>query len=691
MAPSGLRHPHNTLFNKVPQKHLITPAVDIDKAIDSIILSHYVPASVIINYDMEIIQFRGATSLYLQHAPGKASLNILKLIRPEIAFELRTAIHNAVKTKKTIHKSGIEFISNSSSKNLSLEVAPIKINKSEPLLLILFTEHEKPETFESHPKGAKQSASQKDRKIKKLEEELLAMRLDLRSITEEQESANEELQSANEEIASTNEEFQSVNEELETSKEEIESTNEELITTNQELQTRNELLIESESFSEAILSTIHEPMLILDKELRVKSTNKSFCEKFDICHISGLKRAEKACFRCERTISSKRADSWTLSNVDSAAGIPLYELGNKQWDIPQLLKMIEAVNTKRKSFENFEVKASFDEKGEKGEKTMLINGRHIVQTLHNENLTLLAFNDITEHNLNLIKEKEKEQLKKSIQEVKEHNTALEKAVRERTKQIEQASQILENKNKELENINEKLTAFNYVSSHDLQEPLRKIQLFAMHILENEEQNLSEKGKDYFDRMRQAALRMQTLIEDLLSYSRADNKKVKREITDINDIAKDVIEEFKEELKEKNAETDIHKRPILKVVRFQFHQLLHNLVGNAVKFSDPKKTLHITIKSEISKGEKLNNKNLQPHKKYFHISLSDNGIGFDPKYNDRIFEVFQRLHGKDEYKGTGIGLAICKKIVENHQGIITASGKINKGAVFNIYMPVDSAG
>ncbi|MCE9538202.1 MAG: chemotaxis protein CheR, partial [Bacteroidetes bacterium] len=315
------------------EKQISTNSIDLDKTIDSILLSNYVPASVIINYNMDILQFRGVTALYLQHSAGKASLNILKLIRPEIAFELRTAIHTAIKTKKRAEKSGIELRIDSSLKTIRLEVVPLNINREEPLLLILFNNQEKIEVLESTTNGAKNNSVLKDRRIKKLEEELMAMRNDLHSITEEQESANQELQSANEEIASSNEEFQSVNEELETSKEEIESTNEELTTTNQELQMRHELLTESYNYSEAILATIHEPMIILDKNVRVKSANKSFYKKFQ------MKEA-------------------------TTEGILLYELGNKQWNIPRLRKLIELVYSKGKGFENFEVKLHIQGIGE---------------------------------------------------------------------------------------------------------------------------------------------------------------------------------------------------------------------------------------------------------------------------------------------------------------------------------------
>ncbi|MES2574780.1 MAG: PAS domain S-box protein [Bacteroidota bacterium] len=249
---------------------------------------------------------------------------------------------------------------------------------------------------------------------------------------------------------------------------------------------------------------------------------------------------------------------------------------------------------------------------------------------------------------------------------------------------------LQQKNMELEKMNKELQSFAYISSHDLQEPLRKIQTFASQIMEKESQNLSDSGKDKFRRMQNAAQRMQALINDLLSYSRTNIQERKFEKTDLNKIIKEVKEDLRDELEQKNGviendevcdEINVH------IIPFQFRQLLYNLISNSIKFSKPDTGLHIKIECGIANGEKLKNDQLSPKIEYCHISISDNGIGFEQEYGERIFEVFQRLHGKSEYVGTGIGLAIVKKIVENHQGFIVAKGEHNKGATFDIYIPV----
>ncbi|MCI9844587.1 PAS domain S-box protein [Flavobacterium pectinovorum] len=249
---------------------------------------------------------------------------------------------------------------------------------------------------------------------------------------------------------------------------------------------------------------------------------------------------------------------------------------------------------------------------------------------------------------------------------------------------------LEQKNAELEQMNKELQSFAYISSHDLQEPLRKIQTFATQIIEKESDNLSDVGKDKFQRMQNAAKRMQTLINDLLSYSRTNIQERVFEKTDLSKIIDEVKEDLKEELEQHGGVIEKNRTWPIDVIPFQFRQLLYNLISNSLKFSKPGTPPVIKIDSEIIKGATLNDKKANKSSNYCHISISDNGIGFDQQYSAKIFEVFQRLHGKLEYTGTGIGLAIVKKIVENHNGFITASGEQDKGAIFDIYIPVNEA-
>ncbi|MBC7384065.1 MAG: PAS domain-containing protein [Bacteroidia bacterium] len=242
-------------------------------------------------------------------------------------------------------------------------------------------------------------------------------------------------------------------------------------------------------------------------------------------------------------------------------------------------------------------------------------------------------------------------------------------------------------NEDLEKMNKELQAFAYISSHDLQEPLRKIQTFSTRIIEKELDHLSDSAKDNFERIQAAALRMQTLIQDLLAYSSTNSDERKFEYINLGKITDLVQDDLKDDLQQRNATIETNGMCEVKVIPFQFTQLLHNLIGNSLKFSTLDRAPHIIISAEIIKGSELNNIKVSAEMNYCHITVSDNGIGFEPEYNEKIFEVFQRLHGKEKYKGTGIGLAIVKKIVDNHNGQITANGEVNKGATFNIYIPL----
>jgi PAS domain S-box-containing protein len=245
---------------------------------------------------------------------------------------------------------------------------------------------------------------------------------------------------------------------------------------------------------------------------------------------------------------------------------------------------------------------------------------------------------------------------------------------------------LEQKNKELEKMNAELESFAYLSSHDLQEPLRKIQTFASLIAEKELQRLSENGMGYFRRMESAAKRMQLLINDLLSYSRTSTAVSTFVHMDLREIIAEVKNELKETLEEKNGIIESEGDCKVNVIAYQFHQLMLNLIGNSIKFSKPGIPPLIQLKSEIVSSEEAGVLDLLPRKLYCHFTVTDNGIGFEPIYADRIFQVFQRLHGKGQYEGTGIGLAIVKKIVDNHHGVIRATGEPGKGARFDIYFP-----
>lgn len=233
--------------------------------------------------------------------------------------------------------------------------------------------------------------------------------------------------------------------------------------------------------------------------------------------------------------------------------------------------------------------------------------------------------------------------------------------------------------------NKELESFTFISSHDLQEPLRKIQTFSSRILIDEYDDLSDTVKNYFGRMQNAAMHMQNLINDLLAYSRTSASERKLENTNLRDLVEDAKLIFEDDIVERNAVIEVECNCELYVIPVQFRQLLQNLIGNSLKFSNPGFPPKISIKCDmLISAESI--KNLNSAERYHHIVVQDNGIGFESKYRKRIFEIFQRLDNKKQVHGTGMGLTIVKKIIENHNGYISATGKLNKGAKFDIYIP-----
>jgi PAS domain S-box-containing protein len=246
---------------------------------------------------------------------------------------------------------------------------------------------------------------------------------------------------------------------------------------------------------------------------------------------------------------------------------------------------------------------------------------------------------------------------------------------------------LRKKNEELERSNQELLSFSYVASHDLKEPLRKIQSFSSLIMEKERGKLSETTADYFNRIISASARMQKLIESLLEYSRMGTAELRFESVDLNEILEDVKSTLKEIIEQKNAVIENSGLPVFKAVPVQMQQLFLNLVSNSLKYSRTEAPPLIKLSAERIKSTDMISNGAFPFTEYWKINVADNGIGFEQKNEHKIFELFHRLHGKMEYGGTGIGLAICKRIVQNHEGIITAHGKPGEGSEFIVCLPV----
>jgi signal transduction histidine kinase len=269
------------------------------------------------------------------------------------------------------------------------------------------------------------------------------------------------------------------------------------------------------------------------------------------------------------------------------------------------------------------------------------------------------------------------------------NKSLEMEIKERKSSEEKIKllnrQLLENISS-LEQANKELDRFAFMASHDLQEPLRKIRMFSDRLSLKYSEVMDEDGKTNIQRIHKAAERMQNLITDILTFSKISVDTPSFVVCNMNNLLQEVLADLDEEVKAKNGKVIIETLPELSVNPSLIKPLFHNLIGNALKYSKKDTTPLVKITSEIS--AQLNGKANQGNVlKYCRIFIQDNGIGFDQKYAEEIFGMFKRLHHNSEFQGTGIGLALCKKIVEQHKGYISARSKINEGSTFIISLPL----
>lgn len=344
----------------IPGSHL-QREMDVEKETERLMLSLYMPASILIDKDLQILRFYGAAFPYLQPASGKASLNLLKLIRDELIFELRSLITQVKKENRSVRKDRITLIDDGQTREVTIEVHPIRTMPEPHMLLVLQPAAARAETPDVNPVAGYEQ-EQKDQRILALERELKDARGHVKSITEDFEAAREELQSANEEVLSSNEELQSVNEELETSKEELQSTNEELITINEELQLRNSELKSAFDYSRAIIQVIREPLMVLDTDLRVLTINNAFAGIFRL-------------------------------DAGEVEGNYLYEIGDRMFDLPRLLEQLRKMTTKQSWLQDFELEHVF---GGLGNKNLSLNALRMAADGGRKTRILLAIEDITQ-------------------------------------------------------------------------------------------------------------------------------------------------------------------------------------------------------------------------------------------------------------------------------------------------------
>lgn len=578
-----------------------------ERGAEKLLLTRYVPPSIVLNKNLTIVKFFGSISPYLEPVTGKASLNVLKIIRSDLVIYLGSLLQKAKKHERIVSREGIIVTVNGVSKQIAIEVTPIRDPSGSMLFLAVFKEsygaYRAGGTLGLHPPSRSQS---NESKIVNLEQQLTESRGLIRASNEQYETIYEELQAYNEEILSSNEELQSVNEELVTSKEELQAAIEELSNSNDALQRKNSELRQSKTYAEAIVDTVHSSLLVLTNDFKVHLANRAFYQTFG-------------------------------QAPENVLGMSIFNISNNAWESSSLRGHLTELIQHNHRFKQFEIRHYFHNLGE----IALEVNAYILVLEENppETLILLAFNNIS---------------------------SLLKA------------------NHDLKRANAQLAEFAFVSSHDLQEPLRKIQTFA-NLLTQPEADLNAFAKKYTEKIDVSSQRMSTLIRDLVKFSSLTAQEKMTWTVDLNVTIRNVLTDLDATIKAKQATTHVMWLPAVLAAPEKMHQLFFNLIDNALKFSKEGPTIHIM--AEHVGEDDVKSYGLVPGRTYVAVRVSDDGIGFDQMYVSKLFSLFQTLDKTSKGTGGGIGLAVCKKIVEDIGGIIAATGKEDDGATFLVILPV----
>lgn len=413
----------------------------------------------------------------------------------------------------------------------------------------------------------------------------------------------------------------------------------ELRTAEEKRALEQETLRESLAFVQDILDTVREPLVVLDAELKVVYANPAFYRTFQV-------------------------------TPQETEGRFVYDLGNRQWDIPRLRQLLEEIIPRNTFFDDFEVEHDFPAIGPR---IMLLNARRIPGREKRPGMILLAIEDITE------RKRAQNALRRAYEElerrVEERTRELAAANRELQREIEErkrAEELLRQKARELARSNAELEQFAYLVSHDLQEPLHVAAGFLQLLARRYRDRLDETGKEFVRRALDSLSRLEQKIKDILEYSRVTTRGKEFERVDANVILAQVLKDLSLAIQEKKAKVTYEPLPVVMADPSQLERVFQNLIGNALKFCGDKPP-QVHIGARPTDGE-------------WQFFVQDQGIGIDPKHHERIFLMFERLHPAGQYPGTGIGLAICKKIVERHGGRIWVESEPGRGATFYFTLP-----
>lgn len=687
-------------------------------------------AGIFIDKDFNVKQAIGNYKSFLHFPENQFNFNLLKLVPSDLAVALGVGVRKAISQNERSVMRRVIVHERDGLRIINIIVKPyIQQNEFRHPFLCVVLEEEYTE-----PRIAKVAYDQVSIsdgvRVEELERELTDTRENLQAVIEELETANEELQSSNEEMISTNEELQSTNEELQ-------SLNEELHTVSAEHQVKIKELSELNDDLNNYFRNSDIGQILLDKKLIVRKFSPAATEMVNLIEsdvgrsildittkiigadlVADIRESIRTTSPREREVQVG-ADRYYLMRVSpyirrdripDGAVVNFIDISESK-RLSGILESVfqsslSGITAKRavRNGQNRIVDFEYIMVNPAAEKFFGMNSGDLINKRISEVFPTFKprFLDIYAR---VVETGVMEQFEFHHPEsdiwfdvavvkmldgvVTTHTDISDKkkatnVIAQNFEDLKIASQQLIDTNTQLERSNFDLLQFASVASHDLKEPLRKIQAFGNILQSKTQEKLNGSEMNYLQKMILASGRMQTLIEDVLTLSKLSNNGLSKEKIDLSKLIRLICDDLEIAIKEKNATIRIDHLPAIEAVPGQMRQLFQNLISNSLKFSSDVSPT-ISIRQRPVTKEEAQDLNMMAQEVAC-INVSDNGIGFENQYRDKIFGVFQRLHGRN-YEGTGIGLAIAKKIVENHGGRISANGELHKGAEFNIYLPL----
>lgn len=706
-------------------KNILNSLTDIFK---DVLVEDRIIAGIFIDRDFNVKQAIGNFKEFLQFPDGHFNFNLLKLVNADLAVALGVGVRKAMTTNEKVTMKKVTAHKEKNEQYINIIIKPYLHHPDHPQpFLFVILEEDRSEI--KKVSSVAYTVSSTDR-VEELERDLRDTRENLQAVIEELESANEEMQSTNEEMISTNEELQSTNEELQ-------SLNEELHTVSAEHQIKIKELLEMNDDMDNYFRNSDIGQIFVDTKMVVRKFSPTVTNivnliatdvgrsLFDISaniKNTNIINAVKEVLHSGNTIEKevvlhnnqyylmrinpymrrdKVADGVVINFIDISESKRLSGIIEGVFNSSPIgitaQKAIRDEQNKIIDFEFLAVNNAYEKMI--GKTSVQLVGKMLKLSLQGfEEPTFKLYVDAIElgslqkleHYLpNNDKWYDTTVVKMMDGIVTTHTDITEKkkvaeVIANNYQELRNTSQQLVESNVLLERSNLDLMQFAFVASHDLKEPLRKIQTFGNILQSKWKEKLGGEEQVYLEKMVLASGRMQTLIEDVLTLSKLSNNQLPRTEVDLNNMISRIMDDLEIGIKEKKAKITAANLPIIHAVPGQIHQLFQNLISNALKFNDKKIPLISIAQKEIvdTAAWELGIKN--PNH-FICITVKDNGIGFEQEYEEKVFGLFQRLNSR-QYEGTGIGLAIVKKIVENHNGFIKAESQLGKGTVFSIYLP-----